>query len=252
MDQSRCDVLAFSAHPDDADLFCGATLAAWARGGLRVCLVDLSAGELATNGSVEERRSESLAAAAALGVDSPREVLGLPDGGIDHRDAAQLQRVVRTLRTAAPTVVVAPWREDRHPDHRECSELVRAAFFWSGVSRYDQDASVARRPRNLIYYPCHSEAPVTHHVDVEGTIDRWEAAVDCYATQVERGGARRPTHLNRTEFREGLRARRRRWGETAGVKWAEAFVIEGGLALDPRSLVSAVDRIGSEERGDSR
>lgn len=242
----ECDVLALSPHPDDADLFCGATLASWAAQGRRVRIVDLTAGELSTNGTVQLRRQESLAAAAALGVDSEREVLGLEDGGLDHRDPAQVERLVELLRRRRPRLLVAPWRDDRHPDHLEASLLARDALFWAGVAKYAPRAGEAARPRRLIYYPCHAEAPADLYINVGAGIESWEKSLDCYASQVQSGPDRAKTFLNRREFRSGLRARRRHWGELCGVVWAEAFLVEGSVAWTPSSLLDAIDMEAGE------
>src|SRR5271157_4440863 len=85
----RCDVLAVAAHPDDAELGCGATLARLAAAGRTVGMLDLTAGELATRGTVETRRAEAEAAAGALGV-AWRHCLGLRDGGISEERDEQL------------------------------------------------------------------------------------------------------------------------------------------------------------------
>ena len=53
--------------------------------------------------------------------------------------------------------------------------------------------------------------------------------MDCYASQVQTGPDRAKTFLNRREFRSGLRARRRHWGELCGVVWAEAFLVGESL-----------------------
>ena len=50
------DILAIGAHPDDAELFCGGTLAWAVRSGWRVGIVDLTRGELATRGTAQDRQ----------------------------------------------------------------------------------------------------------------------------------------------------------------------------------------------------
>ena len=62
------DLLAIGPHPDDVELACGGWLALAADRGQRTGVVDLTRGELATNGSVEVRASEATAAAEVLGV----------------------------------------------------------------------------------------------------------------------------------------------------------------------------------------
>src|SRR4030042_234992 len=57
------DLLAIAAHPDDAELTCGGTLAKAVRQGYRVGILDLVAGESGTSGSAELRLKEAERAA---------------------------------------------------------------------------------------------------------------------------------------------------------------------------------------------
>jgi LmbE family N-acetylglucosaminyl deacetylase len=75
------ECVAFSPHPDDAELFCSGFLLMAKKAGLHTAVVDLTAGELSTNGNPELRRKESTSAAEILGLDDRRN-LGIPDGNI--------------------------------------------------------------------------------------------------------------------------------------------------------------------------
>ena len=71
------DLLAVAPHPDDAELLCGGTLALMADRGYRVGILDLTAGEMGTRGTVAGRRSEAeraakIAAAANAARDAAR------------------------------------------------------------------------------------------------------------------------------------------------------------------------------------
>ena len=99
------DLLVFGPHPDDIEIGMGATVALHAASGARVGLCDLTAGEMGSNGSVEERLAEGEAARAVLGA-AWRVNLRWPDRGIgvtpEHiRDAAGL------IRRAKPAVVAS-------------------------------------------------------------------------------------------------------------------------------------------------
>jgi LmbE family N-acetylglucosaminyl deacetylase len=69
------------------------------------------------------RRDECRAALAELGLDAERELvaLGWPDGGVTDRlashTAAALREVGAVVDAFAPTHVVLPAADDRHPDH---------------------------------------------------------------------------------------------------------------------------------------
>ncbi|MFM7726984.1 MAG: PIG-L family deacetylase, partial [Flavobacteriales bacterium] len=55
MTTDHLDILAFGAHPDDAEISCGATLIKAIEQGKRVGLIDLTQGEMGTRGSSELR-----------------------------------------------------------------------------------------------------------------------------------------------------------------------------------------------------
>src|SRR4051812_38890948 len=104
------DVLAFGPHPDDLEIGLGGTLAKHAAGGQRVGLCDLTRGEMASNGTPDERVNEAREAADVLGA-AWRENLGLPDRAIgtspDHA-----RRVVETIRAARPRAIALPYGQD--------------------------------------------------------------------------------------------------------------------------------------------
>src|SRR5262249_62417811 len=66
-DVSAVDLLVFGPHPDDIEIGLGGTVARHVDLGLRVGLCDLTAGELGSNGTVEERLAEADAARQVLG-----------------------------------------------------------------------------------------------------------------------------------------------------------------------------------------
>ena len=75
----KLDILVFGAHPDDAELGAGATIAKATAKGKKVGIVDLTRGELGTRGSVEIRDKEAENAARILGI-AVRENLEFADG----------------------------------------------------------------------------------------------------------------------------------------------------------------------------
>ncbi|HSD67772.1 MAG TPA: PIG-L family deacetylase, partial [Vicinamibacteria bacterium] len=61
------DIAAVCAHPDDAELVMGGTLAREAARGRRVAIVDLTRGESGSRGTPETRAKEADEAARILG-----------------------------------------------------------------------------------------------------------------------------------------------------------------------------------------
>ena len=64
----KLDILAFGAHPDDVEMGCGGTIVKSTSKGKKVGIVDLTRGELGTNGTVEIRDKEAIEASKILGV----------------------------------------------------------------------------------------------------------------------------------------------------------------------------------------
>src|SRR5512132_2940260 len=60
------DLLVFGPHPDDIEIGIGGIVAKHAALGYRVGLCDLTAGEMGSNGTVEERLAEAEQARAVL------------------------------------------------------------------------------------------------------------------------------------------------------------------------------------------
>ena len=230
MKTTGLDVLALFAHPDDAEVACGGLLAKLAGRGHRVGICDLTRGELGTNGTPETRAEEARAAARALGVES-RSQLGLPDGGLDGRDARQLESMVRILRAQAPRLVVGPHVSARHPDHVEAATLLRRAVFFAAVPRFAPDAPAVERPVHLQaadYWPL---AP-SFVVDIGAQLATKLAALACYRSQFEAGGGARATHLNDPAFLRRVETDARHYGRLIGAAAGEAFVVDGAVPVD--------------------
>src|SRR6185295_11574370 len=101
------DLLVFGPHPDDLEIGLGGTIARHAALGFEVGLCDLTAGEMGSNGTVEQRLAESEAARGVLGA-AWRENLLLPDREIG-KHADHLITVASFIRRHRPRVVAAPY-----------------------------------------------------------------------------------------------------------------------------------------------
>lgn len=227
---SPLDVLAIAAHPDDAEFGCGGTLLRAVDAGLSVGIIDLTEAELSTQGDVETRARERDRASTLLGL-AARIGLGLPDGGLDG-GAPQRKILVRALRTLRPRVLLAPYPEDRHPDHGAAGRLARDAAYLAGVRRY-YPGEAPHRPAALYHYMLHQPFPPTFVVNV-GSVN-WERrtqVVEVYASQFGGPAADARTVLAGPRFLSVIEARASWFGAMIGVERGEPFWSAGPLALD--------------------
>ncbi|MCJ7666042.1 MAG: PIG-L family deacetylase, partial [Actinobacteria bacterium] len=110
------DIIAFSPHPDDAEMGCGGLLLKLKdRGGYKTGIIDITRAELSTNGNLKTRAKETLEASRVLKLDL-RENLGLEDANIKNDYESRL-KVIGAIRKYRPKMVLIPYFTDRHPDH---------------------------------------------------------------------------------------------------------------------------------------
>jgi len=229
------DLLAFGAHPDDIEIGLAGCVARHAAAGHRVGLCDLTAGELGSNGTPDQRRAEAAAAAHVLGAVS-RENLEWPDGGITGAPD-QLRSAVDCIRRLRPRTVAIPYWQDRHPDHGAASQVLFTACHRSALRRFETDHP-AWRPEWVCYYFINDTAPPSFLVDVSAWYDRKRAALDCHRTQFAPADpAAVATRLVGTGFRQLIESRDAQFGALAGVAFAEGLVVRepllrGGLLKD--------------------
>src|SRR5580765_1953408 len=121
------DLLVFGPHPDDLEIGAGGTVAKHAAMGLQVGLCDLTAGEMGSNGTVEQRLQEAEEARKVLGA-TWRTNLRWPDRGIGS-SPGHLVSAVELIRRVRPKAVALPYWSDRHPDHSASSQLLTEAIF---------------------------------------------------------------------------------------------------------------------------
>jgi bacillithiol biosynthesis deacetylase BshB1 len=216
------DLLVFGPHPDDIEIGAGASVARHAALGLRVGLCDLTAGEMSSNGTVDERLREADAASSVLGAEW-RENLRWPDRRIG-REPAHLEQAVVFIRRHRPRVVAAPYWSDRHPDHGAASAVITEAVFNAGLRRYAADGEPWKADWICYYFINDSVAP-SFVVDVTDQYEVKRRALDCHVSQFGREPHQVDTRLNTPLFRQLIESRDAHFGALAGVRWAEGFVV---------------------------
>ena len=221
---ARVDLLAFGPHPDDIEIGIGGLVARHVRLGFSVGLCDLTAGEMGSNGTVDERLQEAEAARGVLGA-LWRVNLRLPDRALGH-DVAHARAVATLVRRARPRTVAVPYWSDRHPDHVAASQLLTDGVFNAGLRKYAAEGD-AWKPEWVCYYFINDAAPPSFVVDVSDDYEVKRRALACHRTQFTPSAASAvPTRLTSTRFTQLIESRDAQFGALAGVAFAEGIVVK--------------------------
>ena len=221
---SQVDLLAIGPHPDDIEIGIGGIVAKHAALGHRVGLCDVTAGEMGSNGTVDERLAEAEAARVVLGA-VWRVNLRLPDRAIGS-DASHVRTVASLIRRARPDVVALPYWSDRHPDHVAASQLLTEGVFSAGLRRYPAEGD-AWKAESICYYFINDAAAPSFVVDVSEHYETKRRALGCHASQFQpsQTGAV-ATRLTSSTFRQLIESRDAQFGALVGVAFAEGIVVK--------------------------
>ncbi len=238
------DILAIAAHPDDVEITCGGTLMKMSDMGRSTGVLDLTKGEMGTYGDENDRAREAAEAATRINL-SFRANAGIPDSGVENNKANRLN-IAQTIRDTRPELVILPHWNQRHPDHRICSQLGFDACFIAGLEKAELDGNPFR-PRKIIYVSYFRNNDISFLVDISESFERKMKAIAAYESQFGNGfhtdDDQDTTNESDRVFQPGvsiydlLEARNRTLGQMVGVMYAEAFTIkEQILVEDPQMM----------------
>lgn len=228
---NELDILVFGAHPDDAEIGMGGTIYKHVQAGYKVGICDLTKAEMSSNGTVELRQQEAAFASSVLGL-SMRSCLGLPDRGLQMKDE-HIKAIVAEIRKYKPKIVFAPYWEDRHPDHIQCSKLIEEAIFNAKLRKYMPELAAWQVEQTLFYY-INDVSNVSLVIDISEYAAIKEQALRAYASQFDQtatqDGVMTPltnSYIERVQARDALLAQSKGW------KYAEGFAIKSpyGISL---------------------
>lgn len=211
-------LLIFGAHPDDIEFGCGGVIAVETRSGGTAHSVVCSLGESATNGTPEERKAESTAAAKLLG--STIEFIELDGDSHLEIKSEHTIKLAELIRKYRPNILLAPTcYENQHPDHWRLGQMVRDA---ARIARYggmkELKSHKAHAINQLFFYAVTPEGeprdttPILIDISASEIIAAWTAAMDAHGTQA---ASRNYLELQLT--------RAKLMGARAGVEYATAL-----------------------------
>ena len=229
----KLDILAFGAHPDDVEKGCGGTIAKSTSAGKKVGIVDLTRGELGTNGTAEIRYEEASEASKILGV-SFRTNLEFEDGFIFNNKESQI-RIVEIIRHYKPDIILSNTQIDRHSDHGKASDLIYDASFLSGLSKletsFDGNSQDPWRPKINLNYQQWNDFEPDVLIDISNFMDTKINSILAYRSQVIKDGASTSTKINSENFIESISYRSKNYGRLIDVEYAEAFQSRRNIAV---------------------
>jgi LmbE family N-acetylglucosaminyl deacetylase len=227
MEDTPQRVLVVTPHPDDAEIWCGGTIARWIKEGTEVYYLlctdgskgadrpDITPEELAAT-----REKEQLAAAKILGVKAV-EMLRRPDGGLE--DTPDFRKdIVRQVRLVRPDVVLTtePYRMNLswHRDHRITGQVTTDAVFPYArdhlhfMELWRDEKLEPHKTGTILYWG--TERPDTF-IDISDTLDQKIASVGAHRSQM--GGR------SDEEIAAFVKERAMEAGSQNGYRYAEAF-----------------------------
>ena len=154
-------ILAFGAHPDDAELKASGVAALWAAQGHKVKFVAMTNGDVGhfaeAGGPLAKRRKAEVAECARiLGIES--QVLDVHDGeltpSLENRKA-----VARVIREWQADIVMGHRPYDYHPDHRYTGVLLNDAAVVVVAPFFVPDTPPTPRNPVFLYYSDNFEDP---------------------------------------------------------------------------------------------
>jgi N-acetylglucosamine malate deacetylase 1 len=234
-DYPRLDVIAVGAHPDDAEIACGGTLASLARQGYRVGIIDLTDGEPTPHSEGPHvRLAEAAEAARVLGVHT-RVTLELPNRRLFDTFEARVM-LAKEFRKYRPSVVLSfgDKTPTASPDHWQAIQITDAAVFYSRLTKWDEhfDGLPVHTIPAQVYFRLAFEPAIlggyhNHFVtDITDTLETKLQAIRCYQSQFPPG---------REYVFERIRGAALTSGASAGFHAGETFVAT--RALGTRDLL---------------
>jgi bacillithiol biosynthesis deacetylase BshB1 len=234
------DVLVIAAHPDDAELSMGGTIARFTSNGVKVGVVDLTKGEMSTRGNLKIRAMETVTASKILNL-KVRENLGLKDGNISVSENS-IKKIVTLIRKYKPKLVFAPYFNDRHPDHIDASINVKRAVFNAGLEKFRTSVSGKSQhpfqPKKIFYYMQTFLFQPSVVVNISEHFETKMRAVLAFKSQFHNPSLKKEdTFISRPEFLEYVEARAKFFGFQIGKKFGEPFYCEEAIEYDYSNLL---------------
>lgn len=237
-------VLAFMAHPDDAEFLCAGTLVRLAQAGWEVHIATAAPGDCGTatenRWDISSRRTREAAEAAGL-IGAAYHCLDERDGFVVY-DKESLRKTYDLFRRVAPSLVFTHAAKDYMLDHEQASLLARAASFLYAGPNVSAFPVLSGSCVPYLYYcdpieaidPLGNPVEPTTWVDITAQLDKKTEMLACHRSQREWLLA----HHGMDEYIESMKRHVAMRGRQRGVPAAEAFVQHRGHAYPKDDILT--------------
>ena len=166
-------IIAFGAHPDDAELKASGVAALWAAQGHKVKFVSMTNGdvghfEMAGGPLARRRKAEVAECARILGIET--DVLDIHDGEL-MPTLENRKTVARLIREWQADIVMGHRPNDYHPDHRYTGVLLDDSAVVVVAPFFVPDTPPTPRNPVYMYYSDGFQQPTPFNPTIVGPID---------------------------------------------------------------------------------
>lgn len=243
------NILAFMAHPDDAEFLCAGTLARLKQQGYDIHMATMTAGDGGSAVLLNEeiariRYNEAEQAAAILEADyfcAHQKDFFVAFG------QQTVQSAIEIIRRANPILVITHSPQDYMTDHEQTSLIVRAACFAASAPNAKTHADEPALPLAAIPHLYYTDAlegkdifgapiPPGFYIDISDVIETKTQMLACHASQ--RDWLLKQHGMD--HYIESMKQWSARRGAEAGVQYAEGFRQHLGHAYPQNNLLKEI------------
>ncbi|HEX4168832.1 MAG TPA: bacillithiol biosynthesis deacetylase BshB1 [Bryobacteraceae bacterium] len=234
------EVLLFGAHPDDVEWGAGGISLLLQKRNISFALVDLTRGEMGSRGTREERDTEARKAAEFLGA-AGRENLDLPDCGLEDTPETRM-KVADVIRQYRPRLVLAPYWEDRHPDHAAAGMMVKNSSLYC-MLRKTPSPHAPHKPAAFLYFLLHNFKQPTFVADISDVHEMKKELMLLHKSQFAKTAEQHGVLSHGLgDYLFGLESRDRFFGSLIGKHYGEALVADRPLTLSSADQILQLSR----------
>ena len=222
MSDSR-SVLVVTAHPDDAEILCGGTIARYRAAGddvaiCHACTGNLGHVEIPPSELAPMRWDEAERAAAVVG--AKHYTLGCGDLHLIEAEEV-VRRLAGIIREVRPTVIITHDPGDYMPDHTDVAPIVLKASFVATLPQYDGVGGEVWGVVPPVYFMDTIMGvgfEPEEYVDISETYETKTRMLECHESQVKW-----LRDHDGIDIMENIRVLSRYRGLQCGAEYAEAF-----------------------------